>query len=101
MVDLDMRLKSNVGAERVSHDWLFFVDANEIVGEDLATDLSRWKTPKQRGLRRLSYRNYSNNWITDEVPYSGNLGADEQSRVTSSSQRSISRRSGPTTRWRE
>jgi hypothetical protein len=56
MVGLDMRLKSNVGAERVSHDWLFFVDANEVVGEDLATDLSRWKTLKQSKEAYADYR---------------------------------------------
>jgi glycosyltransferase involved in cell wall biosynthesis len=33
----------NFGAERASHDWIFFIDADEIVGADLAIELSGWK----------------------------------------------------------
>jgi glycosyltransferase involved in cell wall biosynthesis len=33
----------NFGAERASHDWIFFVDADEVVGEDLAAELCGWK----------------------------------------------------------
>jgi glycosyltransferase involved in cell wall biosynthesis len=33
----------NFGAERAAHDWLFMVDADEIVGSDLAARLASWK----------------------------------------------------------
>ena len=33
----------NFGADRASHGWIFFIDADEVVGKDLATELSRWK----------------------------------------------------------
>ncbi len=33
----------NVGAERAAHDWILFVDADEIVGSELAGAIERWK----------------------------------------------------------
>jgi len=33
----------NFGAERASHDWIFWIDADEVAGEDLGSALRRWK----------------------------------------------------------
>lgn len=33
----------NFGAEKALHPWILFLDADEIVGEDLAEAISRWK----------------------------------------------------------
>jgi glycosyltransferase involved in cell wall biosynthesis len=33
----------NFGAERAAHDWIFWIDADEVVGADLATSISDWK----------------------------------------------------------
>lgn len=33
----------NFAAEKAAHDWIFFLDADEVVGEDLSAALNRWK----------------------------------------------------------
>jgi glycosyltransferase involved in cell wall biosynthesis len=40
----------NFGAERAVHDWIFFLDADEVVGSTLAAALNRWKRARDDNL---------------------------------------------------
>lgn len=44
----------NFGAERASHDWIFWVDADEIVGAELAAAILAWKADPSTGPAALS-----------------------------------------------
>lgn len=34
----------NFAAQKASHDWIFFIDSDEIVGEDLARSIDEWRS---------------------------------------------------------
>jgi glycosyltransferase involved in cell wall biosynthesis len=46
----------NFGAARASHPWIFMLDADEEVGEDLAASINRWKTSVSPGAEAFEIR---------------------------------------------
>lgn len=44
----------NVAAEHATHDWIFWIDADEVVGADLAASLVDWKQGSDGGPAALS-----------------------------------------------
>jgi glycosyltransferase involved in cell wall biosynthesis len=44
----------NFGAERAANDWIFWIDADEVVGADLAAAIGEWKAGGEDGARTLA-----------------------------------------------
>jgi glycosyltransferase involved in cell wall biosynthesis len=44
----------NFGAEHATHDWLFWIDADEVAGADLARAIERWKDSTEKTPAALS-----------------------------------------------
>lgn len=44
----------NFGADRAANEWIFWIDADEVVGDDLAAAISAWKVEGDEGARALA-----------------------------------------------
>ena len=56
----------NLGAERAANDWILFVDADEVVGEDLAEAVAAWKRSPDDSAAGLSVRrvgDFMGHWL--------------------------------------
>jgi glycosyltransferase involved in cell wall biosynthesis len=57
----------NVAAEAASHDWIFWIDADEVVGPDLARSLVEWKDGGEAGPAAMSVErvgDFLGRWVT-------------------------------------
>lgn len=56
----------NVGAVRAANDWIFWIDADEVVGGDLATAIAAWKQGPDSGPRAFEVErvgDFMGRWI--------------------------------------
>ncbi len=62
----------NFGAERAQHSWIFFIDSDEFVGDDLAASLLAWKQQPELPANAFAiYRigDFLGQWLTNRGGY--------------------------------
>lgn len=66
----------NFGAEKATHQWVFYIDSDEVVGEDLAAALNDWKQQPE-----LEAMVFSVDRVTDFLDTWLTRGIDDQIRL--------------------